>query len=130
MFDDPPDVATFIAHLETGRGMGLDKPPADSRIVRINPLIRPVKSDGEWTAPSGMNQADFTYLVGLDMDAVEQQQVDAICRYADLWLQDLALNQPIRWNRDSQREVGQDRFSDALAAWRALCAPMSGKTSG
>ena len=36
MFDDPPDVATFLAHVMAGSGMGLNKPPADSRIVRMN----------------------------------------------------------------------------------------------
>src|SRR5208283_3024007 len=42
ILDDPPDIATYLAHLMTGSGMGLDRPPADSRIVRLNPLISPV----------------------------------------------------------------------------------------
>src|SRR5205807_4717283 len=29
ILDDPPDIATFLAHVMTGSGIGLDKPPAD-----------------------------------------------------------------------------------------------------
>jgi len=55
------------------------------------------------------------------MDAVEQPQVDAIGRYADLWLQGSASNQPIRMNGDNLvPELGQTRFQDAVAAWKAI----------
>jgi uncharacterized protein len=37
ILDDPPDIATFLAHVMTGSGQGLDRPPADSRIVRMSP---------------------------------------------------------------------------------------------
>jgi len=121
ILDDPPDIATFVAHVMTGGGQGLDKPPADSRIVRMNPLISPVKKGGAWGAPGSMSAAQFTYLAKLDMDAVEQPQVDAISTYADLWIQDLAPNQPIRMNEDTlERELGQDRFQAAKAAWNAI----------
>lgn len=121
ILDDPPDIATFLAHVMTGGGVGLNKPPADSRIVRMNPLISPVKSAGAWTAPGSMSAAQFVYLVKLDMDAVEQPQVDAISKYADLWVQDLAPNQPIRMNGDTlDLELGQARFQAAKAAWNAI----------
>lgn len=121
ILDDPPDTATFLAHVMTGGGKGLEKPAADSRIVRMNPLISPVKQGDAWSAPGSMTTAQFTYLAKLDMDAVEQPQVDAITKYADLWLQDLAPNQPIRMNEDTlERELGQDRFSAAKAAWEAI----------
>jgi uncharacterized protein len=121
ILDDPPDIATFIAHVMTGGGKELAKPPADSRIVRMNPLISPVKKGGVWSAPDSMSAAQFTYLAKLDMDAVEQPQVDAITKYADLWLQDMAPNQPIRMNEDTlERELGQDRFQAAEAAWNAI----------
>jgi hypothetical protein len=55
------------------------------------------------------------------MDSVEQEQVDAISDYAELWLQDQALNQPIRMNGDTlKRELGQSSFSAAKAAWQAI----------
>ncbi len=121
ILDDPPDVATFLAHVMTGSGVGLARPPADSRIVRMNPLISPVKNAGTWSAPGSMSAAQFTYLANLDMDAVAQTQVDAISRYADLWVQGVAPNQPIRMNGDTlDPELGQTTFPAALAAWNAI----------
>ena len=121
ILDDPPDIATFLAHVMTGGGMGLNKPPADSRIIRMNPLISPVKNASSWRAPGSMSAAQFTYLAKLDMDAVEQSQVDAISKYADLWLQGVAPNQPIRMNGDTlDPEVGQTTFQTAMAAWNAI----------
>jgi hypothetical protein len=119
--DDPPDIASFLAHIMTGIGDGLNK-PADSRIVRMNPLISPVKdSGGTWSAPGSMTTKQFTDLVNLDFDAVEQSQVDAISKYADLWLRDIAHNQPIRMNGETlAAELGQDAFSSAAAAWKAI----------
>jgi hypothetical protein len=118
---DPPDIATFLAHVMTGSGIGLNQPASDSRIVRMNPLISPVKSAGAWSAPGYMSAAQFKYLAELDIDAVEQPQVEAISQYADLWVQGLAPNQPIRMNGDTlDPELGQPRFGSALAAWNAI----------
>ena len=121
ILDDPPDIATFLAHVMTGGGIGLNKPPADSRIIRMNPLISPVKKSGAWYAPGSMTAAQFKYLANLDMDAVEQAQVDAISKYADLWVQGLAPNQPLRMNGDTLGpELGQITFPTAAAAWNAI----------
>ena len=122
ILDDPPDIATFLAHVMTGSGAGLNLPSVKSRIVRLNPLISPVKSaGGTWSPPGSMSAAQFTYLAKIDMDAVEQAQVDAISRYADLWVQNQAPNQPIRMNGDTLNpELGQILFQDAVAAWNAI----------
>ena len=121
IIDDPPDIATFLAHVMTGSGKGV-KAPADSRIVRMSPLIRPVKKkNGTWSAPGSMTAAEFAYLANLDLDAIEQQQVDAISSYADLWLKNMAPNQPIRMDgKTFECELGQSRFRDAAAAWNAI----------
>jgi hypothetical protein len=121
LLDDPPDTATFLAHVMTGSGAGLNQPAADSRIVRMNPLIAPVKGPGGWCAPGTMTLDEFTFLRKLDIDAIERPQVDAITGYADLWLQGVARNQPIRMNGDTlERELGQDTFPKAAAAWQAI----------
>jgi hypothetical protein len=121
ILDDPPDIATFLAHVMTGSGMGLRKPDADSRIIRMNPLIRPVRMRGKWHAPDSMSSDEFTYLKSLDMDAVAQAQVDAISKYADLWIKDKAPNQPIRMKGDTfRRELGQTTFRAAVRAWSAI----------
>jgi len=121
ILDDPPDIATFLAHVMTGAGQGLNKPPADSRIVRMSPLVSPVKKGGAWAAPDDMTGEQFTYLANLDLDAIQAEQVDAISRYADLWVQGLAPNQPIRMDADTlERELGQTTFQAAAAAWNAI----------
>lgn len=121
ILDDPPDAATFIAHVMTGGPKGV-QPPADSRIVRLSPLVSPVKdAAGKWTAPEGMTAAQFKFLCGLDMDAVEQHQVAAIADYAALWIADKAPNQPIRADGDTlEPEIGFGRFSQARAAWEDI----------
>ena len=91
----------------------------------MNPLISPVKKsvNGQqvWAAPGAMDEIQFKYLASLGMDAVEQAQVDAISEYAELWLKDQALNQPIRMNGDTLKcELGQNSFGAAKAAWNAI----------
>jgi hypothetical protein len=121
ILDDPPDIATFLAHVMTGSGLGLKKPPADSRIIRMNRLISPVDNAGTWSAPGSMIAAQFADLAKLDMDAVQQSEVNAISSYADLWVQNIAPNQPIRMNGNTlEPELGQTTFQDALAAWDAI----------
>lgn len=119
--DDPPDVATFLAHVMTGSGIGLNRPPADSRVVRMNPLISPVNNGGTSGFPGSMNPKDFSNLANLGLDAVEQKDADMIASYAGLWLRDAAPNQPIRMNGDTlAKELGQTKFSEAAAAWSAI----------
>ena len=121
ILDDPPDAATYMAHLMTCSGIDLDRPPADSRVVRMNPLISPVKRKGGWEAPGAMTEEQFTYLKNLDIDAIVKEEVEAISDYAVLWLDDTAPNQPIRINgEDLSCELGQSKFSSALAAWQAI----------
>ncbi len=121
ILDDPPDMASFVAHVLTGRGAGL---PAgiDSRIVRMNPMISPERgADGMWTAPGDLTGDEFLTLKELGMDAIEQTDVDSIAHYADLWVQDRTRNQPVRMDGDSlDCEIGQPRFGAAKAAWQAI----------
>lgn len=121
ILDDPPDAATFHAHVVTGGNANVVQ-PADSCIVRMNPLVSPVRGpDGAWTAPKGLSAAEFKALVNLDMDAVECEEVKLIQNLASLWLADAVPNQPIRMDWDTlQAEIGFARFSEALAAWQAI----------
>lgn len=117
ILDDPPDIATFLAHVMTGSGVGVGA-PAVSRIVRMNPLISPTGKPGAWQAPGSMTAAQFQYLVNLDMDAIEPAQVQAIADFAGLWLAGSVSNQPIRMNGDTlQVELGYGKFQDAEVAW-------------
>jgi hypothetical protein len=121
ILDDPPDIATFLAHVMTGSGVEL-RPDPGSRIVRMSPLISPVKdATGAWSSPVGMTEAQFDYLTHLDIDAIEPEQVDAISTYAGLWLRGSAPNQPIRMNGDTLKpELGQGTFAQAKDAWNVI----------
>jgi hypothetical protein len=97
--------------------------PADSQIVRMSPMISPVWDAGAnaWKAPGTMTEEAFTTLAQMPMDALKPEQVQAISDYADLWLQDVAPNQPIRMDGDTLKlELGQATYSAALAAWNAV----------
>lgn len=118
--DDPPDAASFLAHVMTG-GAPAQPGPADSRIVRMSPMISPVRdADKVWRLPPGLDEKQFAALVGLAMDAVQQKQVLSIEHLAGEWLRDRVRNQPIRMNESLDRELGQDWYSQAKAAWCAI----------
>jgi uncharacterized protein len=124
ILDDPPDIATFIAHAITGANAGLAD-PALSRIVRMSPLISPLPAgDNQLVPPSGWSVAQFQYLAGIGLDAIAQTDIAYIEDYCDAWLRGDAPNQPIRangarfdpWNP----ELGYAKYGQAKAAWQAL----------
>jgi patatin-like phospholipase/acyl hydrolase len=123
ILDDPPDAASFLAHVLTGGALNFPR-PVDSRVVRLNPMVAPVHDvDGNWALPEGMSEAEFEALTNLGMDAVEQEDVLKIERLAALWLEDHVRNQPLRMDGTTQQaEIGQDSFSQAQKAWMMLCA--------
>ncbi len=122
ILDDPPDMATFIAHLMTGGKNNLPD-AVKSHIVRMNPLISPVGVPGHWRAPEGVSPAQFAFLVNLDMDAVQPGQVAAISSFASLWLKNRVSNQPLRMDCDTLAcEIGNQHYGEAKAAWLALKA--------
>lgn len=123
ILDDPPDAASFLAHVLTGGAPRLPA-PVDSRVVRMNPMVAPVRDDsGVWALPEGMAEADFAALASLGMDAVEQEDVLKIQLLAALWLTDKVRNQAVRMNGATQTpEVGHAQLSQAIAAWEMLRA--------
>ncbi len=127
ILDDPPDMATYLAHVMTGLGAGLPG-KANSRIVRMSPLVTPIMdAAGNWTAPGGMTAAQFSYLAGIEMDALEQNQVDMITAFAELWIAGSVRNQPIRMNGDTLvLELGDPWYPDAKARWAETAAGPQG----
>lgn len=127
ILDDPPDAATFVAHVVTGGPVpapasGVVDPtgPYCSRVVRLNPLIRPLL-DGNppgYVPPPNWSTKDFGDLAALDMDAVDQEYVDLINRFRATWLADVPINQPLRIDYGTLKvELGHDRLSQAIASW-------------
>jgi hypothetical protein len=120
--DDPPDVASFLAHVMTGGGAGLPA-PAVSRIVRMNPMVSPAPDGaGGWRAPGDWTADQLKRLASVDLAALAEPDVQLIAAYADLWLAGQAPNQPLRMDADTlQSKLGPSTFQGALAAWRAVC---------
>jgi hypothetical protein len=124
ILDDPPDAATFHAHVTLGgaipatAGTVVDNGP----IVRMNPLIQPViGANGRWTVPPGLSRAEFITLCGLDVAAVEQKDVECVKSLSTAWLKDGVRNQSIRSNGTTlDPEIGHGKYSAAKAAARTL----------
>jgi hypothetical protein len=124
ILDDPPDAATFHAHVVLGgempqRGSSL---PVDSAIVRMNPLIQPEKGAGDvpWVLPQGMSRDDFRAIRDLPMDATKQDDIDRIRAFGEMWIAGDIRNQPIRANTVTlDPEIGDGRFQFAEAKARA-----------
>lgn len=117
--DDPPDIASFHAHVAVGGPMpGKDGQPVPSPIVRLNALIQPVLCETDWAIPPGLTPRDFAELIQLPMDAVEQDGVDLIVKLGEAWIADGVLNQAVRTNRETLAcEIGYRTFSQGIAAW-------------
>jgi patatin-like phospholipase len=126
ILDDPPDVATFIAHVVLGQPLpspGSGSPITSGSVVRMNPMIQPKLINGSWLPPSELGCDEFKAIAELPVDALEQPDVERISRLCDLWLDKNSNipNQPIRSNsKDFTCEIGQPSFSEAYAAWIAL----------
>jgi hypothetical protein len=122
--DDPPESASFLAHIMTGGREGLPA-GAVSHIVRLSPIVGPV-SDGEggWRAPGDWTPEQLTQLASIDLAALRHQDVECIADYADLWMSSVdPINQPLRMDADSLRsKLGPSKYREAVDQWR-LIAP-------
>lgn len=119
--DDPPDVASYFAHIVLGGALPAARGTMTSgQVVRLNPMIQPVRdAQGNWTSPAGIS--NFAALANLGMDAVAASDVDRIVEFGKAWIANQVVNQAIRVNRDTlDCEVGQPTFDRALAVWRAI----------
>lgn len=123
ILDDPPDAASFIAHVWLGGTLPAhpDAPITDGPVIRLNPLVQPLRTvNGDLVPPTGMNTTQFRKLRELEMDAVEQDEVLLVQDFGRRWLADDVTNQPVRANSITLApEIGFNRYSEAKAAWLA-----------
>jgi hypothetical protein len=119
--DDPPDVATFLAHVMTGGGDDIKAPNTASRIVRMNPMISPVRGPDGWRPRGPLDTQEFIDMINLPVDAIDQVEVDKITAYTKLWIAGSVPNQPIREDiRTLQLELGDAQFKQAVGSWQTL----------
>jgi uncharacterized protein len=112
ILDDPPDAASFHAHLLLGGALPTapTTPVTNGPIERLSPLVQPVWDDARraWRLPPGLSREQFRALRTLDMAAVAQNAIELIEALGDAWLANKVPNQPIRANRETLAvEIGR-----------------------
>lgn len=127
IISDPPDAASFIAHTILGGhlpGAG-GAVVRDGPLVRINPLIQPRGTPNAFSFPVPTNPmikftpADFMRLTKLGLDAVAQEDINCIKRFAAMWLENDITNQAIRADGATLRcEIGHMDYTSAVAQWK------------
>jgi hypothetical protein len=132
ILDDPPDSASFEAWIMLGNPVPplpagklladeLRQHPEPVSLVRMNPLVRPVKGAGDaWQPPEGLSREEFVRLTNIDIDARVPEDVTLLLKFARAWLDGQVPNQPVRENPYTfVARIGHTRFSEALEAWQA-----------
>lgn len=128
ILDDPPDSATFTAHVLLGQPLPDPHaeppvaPPVAGTVVRMSPVIRPVRASQRdiWTLPQGLDIEDFLAIQKLELDAIGKDDVRRLVTAGNLWIEGKLKNQAIRENRHYECQIGHDTFAAAVAAWRTL----------
>jgi len=125
ILDDPPDAASFAAHVVAGGRMPGPGNPAvdDGPVVRLNPLVQPWldETGTVWTRMLPPEQDHvFERLLVLQMDATATVDIQAIDILCDSWLAGNSPNQPIRADQNCGVEIGHRRFGDARRQARVL----------
>ncbi|HEV3190392.1 MAG TPA: patatin-like phospholipase family protein [Polyangiaceae bacterium] len=117
--DDPPDAATFVAHVTLGGSLPRSgEVVTEGPIVRMNPVVRPVLDGLEWKWLPGLGDKEWARLTTLGLDALAQDDIELVMRLCDAWLSGGVRNQPIRPRDDNlDAEIGHDNFVDALRAF-------------
>ncbi|MBV8652107.1 MAG: patatin [Alphaproteobacteria bacterium] len=128
LLDDPPDTASLMAHLALGQPVPREPGHlvTEGTLVRMNPLVQPIRVPSGWARPAGLIEADdgsdeFLRLRRLPMDALGEDDIELIRKFCTLWHNDAVVNQPIRANADTlECEIGHRVYGEAKAQWQAL----------
>ncbi|MFO0580616.1 MAG: patatin-like phospholipase family protein [Polyangia bacterium] len=136
ILSDPPDSASFIAHVLLGGRIPTlaSEYVTNGPVVRLNPLIQPVLGESKtWILPPKLRGTDcrwgefpiqaepalsaeaFTRLRDLDMDACKPEEIGWIEEFAALWMEDHIPNQPIRPTQLLDCQIGHRWFSQGLS---------------
>jgi uncharacterized protein len=116
---DPPDAATFNVH----QIMGLDYTDRLPRLIRINPMIKPILNlaNNTWTMP-GINwtEKQMKHLFEMDMAITETTDIALINDMVDDYFAGHFENQGIRTGgKEMVPILGHKTFKDALDDWNS-----------
>jgi hypothetical protein len=121
--DDPPDAATYVAHVTLGGELPRGEATvAGGPVVRMSPVIRPVwdAQTCDWVWPPALDREQWEKLTKLDMATTAQDDLLLIDALASKWLEGEVPNQPIRPDEHLNAEIGHDTFPPALESAKKL----------
>ncbi|MDE1145285.1 MAG: patatin-like phospholipase family protein [Azospirillaceae bacterium] len=118
--DDPPDAASYDAHILAQR-LAAQDPATLGGLVRFNVSVQPVLATGAWVQPAGLAGDLFTTLADLPADAVEPGQIALIQQLGRDWMAGRVPNQALV-TRLPQLDcvLGDATYAEAKARWVAL----------
>jgi hypothetical protein len=127
ILDDPPDAATYVAFMLLGHKPPCDAELPDLRLVRMNPVLCPIREGDHWSLPTSFaDPKQVARLAELDLDAHEPGDVELIAAFTRAWLYAKHAgelpNQGIRQQWDSSLDFGDPTFEAAKRRWQALRA--------
>lgn len=111
ILDAPPDAASYIAFTMLNPTHA-SNPNGFDRFIRANPQQQPILDGSVWQCPKALKLAEFIKLADIEMDAIRQQDINLIEKFADLWIEGNIPNQPIRLDADLIPLIGQSSFND------------------
>ena len=128
ILDDPPDSATFTVHVILGQPLpdpnGSPKvaAPVSGTVVRMSPLVRPVRSNSidSWRPPDGLDADTFSKIADLDLDVIDEKEIGYLKKLGELWIAGKIRNQAIRENKYFDVQIGHATFAEARKAWLRL----------
>jgi hypothetical protein len=122
ILSDPPDAATFDAH----QILGLPYEHNCKRLIRINPLVKPILIDNVWTMPGEKEEGkkwtndEMKTLFTMDMAIATTEGVRLINKLCDSFFNDKFDNQGIRLGGEKVEAIlGHKVYSQAMTDWNS-----------
>jgi uncharacterized protein len=115
ILSDPPDAATYDAHII----MNLPNDSGNAKLIRINPLVKPILKNGKYIKP-GLNwhDDDIENLFTLDMAIATKDGIKLLTKLCDDFFKDAFDNQGIRIGGKSRTAIiGHKYYSQAMKDW-------------
>lgn len=116
ILSDPPDAATFECH----QILGLPYEQNAKRLIRINPLVKPILVENRWTMPGKGNWLadEMETLFTMDMAIASEEGVRLINKLCDDYFNDGFDNQGIRLGGEKHEAIlGHKLYTHAMMDW-------------
>lgn len=117
IISDPPDAATFIAN----QLLGLRYVQENPKLIRINPLVKPILSGQKWMAPGDKwEEKKMKRLFELDMAVTDKDDIMLIHKMTEDYFAGHFHNQGIRTGSSAVEAIlGHKDFKSAMRDWKS-----------